>query len=166
MLVCAMVLLLLGATVACCPSTTGGPTTTPTAANGGNGGNGDGGGTQAYADLEVYEIIVDELPQPNTPFCVEVWVTNWGDAASGAYDLTIGICDLGYAVAQCHLCVQSYGEPGLAPGQIKRVYYSCGETVPRPGNHELYIEMTPSNASWVDGNPASNQMNWYFAVLQ
>ena len=162
MLVCAIVVLLLGATAACCPqgTSTPHPTPTPTSANG------NGGGTMAYADLMIYEIQVDELPQPNTPFCVEVWVTNVGDVSSGSYDLTIGICDLGYATAQCHLCLQSFNEPGLTPGQIKRVYFSCAETVPRSGNHELYVEMAPSNDSWVDGNPDSNQMSWYFAVMQ
>lgn len=100
------------------------------------------------------------------PFCVEVWVRNWGDVSSGPYDITIGICDLGYATAQCHLCLQSFNEPGLAPGQTKQVYFSCAETVPRPGNHELYIEMAPSNDSWVDGNPANNFRSWNFAVVQ
>lgn len=97
---------------------------------------------------------------------MEVWVTNCGDVSSGPYDLTIGICDLDYAVAQCHLCLQSFNEPGLAPGQIKQVYFSCAETVPRPGNHELYVEMMPSNALWVDGDPAGNYASWYFGVVE
>lgn len=130
------------------PSGGGNPTPTPTQ------------GSAAQSDLQIATIeVFPAQPQARQQFTLNVYITNAGDAPSGAYDLSLFLQDVSRSATYP---IGTFRHEGVQPGERYVVYTSQQLLVNCPGAYEVQVEIHPWEGQ--DAHPDHDTVIWPFTV--
>jgi hypothetical protein len=124
--------------------------------------NGNGGDTaEKLADLAISTIeVLPAQPRAGEVFALNVYVTNLGEAPSGAFELAISIRDV---TRGSTYPVGTFRGESLQPGEDVPVFSSTDRRVNDPGSFQVQVELSPLGP---DGNDQNDKKNRAFTAMQ